>query len=239
VHVVRDCRVRAAAAERRHIASVRGMTIAPDAFLTAARAARALIAESAVAQAWTRPSVLPGFTVGGLAAHLGAQVVMAAGLLTAPLPESEAVTALEHYARATWVSADRDADVNVAIRDRGEDLAREGHDALLSAVDDALAALDVGLPGADLTRSVPTPAGPWALPLAEALLTRTLEITVHLDDLATSVELPTPELPEEVVAPVLRLLVVVAARRHGQTALLRVLTRPDRAPASVGAFGPS
>lgn len=217
------------------------MTIGSDAFLAAARAARALVAEPAVAQAWPQPSSLPGFTVGGLAAHLGAQVVMAAGLLTAPPPEGEAevVPALQHYARASWVRADRDADVNVAIRDRGEELAREGHGALLAVVDEALVALDAGLPAADLARPVPTPAGPWALPLGEALLTRAMEITVHLDDLAVSVGRPAPDLPDEVVAPVLRLLVVVAARRHGQTAVLRVLTRPDRAPASVGAFGPS
>lgn len=215
------------------------MTITPDAFLTAARAARALIAEPAVAQAWTRPSVLPGFTVGGLAAHLGAQVVMAAGALTAPSPEGDVVTALEHYARASWVNADRDADINVAIRDRGEELAGEGHAALLAAIDEALAVLDAGLSAADLARPVATPAGPWALPLSQTLLTRAMEISVHLDDLAVSADLATPDLPEDVVGPVLRLLVVVAARRHGQTALLRVLTRPDRAPESVGAFGPS
>lgn len=209
------------------------------AFLTAARTARATLAEQAVADDWTQPSALPGFTVGGLAAHLGAQVLMAAGILAAPAADGEVVPAVEHYARASWVQADREADVNLAIRDRGEELAREGHTALLAAVDEALATLDAELPGADPTRPAATPAGPWALPLAEALLTRALEITVHLDDLAASVGLPGPDLPADVVEPVLQLLVVVAARRHGATALLRVLTRPDRAPASVGAFGPA
>jgi hypothetical protein len=214
------------------------MPISADAFLTAAHAARALIADPAVGEAWPRESVLPGFTVGGLAAHLGGQVVMAAAMPTAASPEGEVVAALEHYGRATWVRADRDADINLAIRDRGEDLARGGHLALLTAVDQALTSLDADLAGADPARPVPTPAGPWALPLSEALLTRALEIAVHLDDLAASVGLPTAELPDEVVEPVLQLLVVVAARRHGSTALLRVLTRPERAPGSVGAFGP-
>ena len=214
------------------------MTIDGVAFLAAGRSARTLVADQAVADAWSRPSALPGFTVGGLAAHLGAQVVMAAGLLTATTTDGPVVSAEEHYARATWVRADRDADVNVAIRDRGEQLAHGGPAALVAEVDAALAALGAGLPPADLDRPVPTPAGPWALPLREALLTRAMEIAVHSDDLAVSVGLPTPDLPDGVIRPVLALLAVVAARRHGQPALLRTLTRSERAPRSVTAFGP-
>jgi hypothetical protein len=215
------------------------MTISPEAFLTAARSARALIAEPAVTVAWTQPSVLPGFTVGGLSAHLGAQVVMVAGSLTAPVPEGPVIRALAHYARVTWVAADRDAEVNVAIRNRGEQLAGEGSEALLAAVDGALVTLEADLSAADLDRPVATPAGPWALPLAETLLTRAMEITVHSDDLAASVGLPTPDLPDDVLDPVLALLVAVAARRRGQAAVLRALTRPERAPKTIAAFGPA
>jgi hypothetical protein len=211
------------------------------AFVQAARAARALIADPTVAAAWERPSVLPGFTVGGLAAHLGSQVVMAAGYATAtaPAPDGPMIPAVEHYARATWVQADRDAPVNVAIRDRGEELAVEGPQALVAAVDDALAVLDDAAPLLPRDRPVPTPAGAWSLPLGEALLTRAVEIAVHGDDLAASVDLPAPELPDAVITPVLHLLVVVAARRHGQPAVLRALTRAERAPDTITAFGPS
>jgi hypothetical protein len=208
-------------------------------FLVAARSCRALVAERSVGDSWTQPSALPGFTVGGLACQLGAQVPMAAGLLTAPAPDGPVVSAVEHYARASWVEADRDDAVNVAIRDGGEHRAREGAGALLAAVDEAIAALDAGLPAADLGRPVPTPAGPWALPLGDALLTRAMEIAVHSDDLAVSVGLPTPSLPAEVIDPVLCLLAFVAARRHGQATLLRALTRAERAPASISAFGPA
>ena len=208
-------------------------------FLVAARSARDLIAEPAVADAWSQPSCLPGFTVGGLAAHLGGQVLMAAGLLTAPTAEGPVVTALDHYGRATWVDADRDADVNVAIRDRGEQVAHDGAAALLAAVDQALVTLDDGLPAASLDRPVATPAGPWALRLGDALLTRTMEIAVHSDDLAVSAHVPTPDLPQDVIGPVLGLLAVVASRRHGQAAVLRALTRTERAPATISAFGPA
>ncbi|HET9658145.1 MAG TPA: maleylpyruvate isomerase N-terminal domain-containing protein [Kineosporiaceae bacterium] len=214
------------------------MTIDAPGYLAAARTARDLIADPAVSTAWDRPSALPGFTVGGLAAHLGSQVLMVADLLAADPPVAESVRALDHYARATWVGADRDAAINVAIRDRGEQLAGDGHAALLAAVDEALAGLESALPAADPARPMPTPAGPWALPLAETLLTRTLEISVHLDDLAVSVDLPTPPLPEDTLLPVLGLLATLAARRHGQPAVLRALTRSERASGSIVAFGP-
>jgi hypothetical protein len=214
------------------------VTIDAPAYLSAARLARDLIADPAVGGRWAEPSALPGFTVGGLAAHLGSQVLTVVDLLRAEPPAAEPVTALEHYARATWVGADRDAEINVTIRDRGEHLAEAGPEAVLAAVDVALVWLESTLPFTDPDRPMPTPAGAWSLPLREVLLTRSLEIAVHLDDLAVSVDRPTPELPEEVLVPVLGVLATLAARRHGQPAVLRALTRSERAPASIVAFGP-
>lgn len=63
-----------------------------------------------------------------------------------------------------------------------------------------------------------------------------LELTVHLDDLAVSVGLATPELPDPAFDPVLVLLARLAARRHGQAALLRALARAERAPAAINAI---
>jgi hypothetical protein len=63
-----------------------------------------------------------------------------------------------------------------------------------------------------------------------------MELVVHGDDLAASVGLETPIYPEGVVGPVVGLLTGVAMRRHGQTAVPRGLSRPQRAPASISAF---
>jgi hypothetical protein len=76
----------------------------------------------------------------------------------------------------------------------------------------------------------------WSLAACDFLVTRMMEIMVHSDDLAASVGVETPEFPADVVTPVLALLTDVAVRRHGQTAVLRALSRPQRAPASVSAF---
>jgi hypothetical protein len=63
-----------------------------------------------------------------------------------------------------------------------------------------------------------------------------MEMVVHADDLAASIGVDTPEFPEEAVSPVLGLLAGVAVRRHGQAAVVRALSRPQRAPESVSAF---
>jgi hypothetical protein len=47
---------------------------------------------------------------------------------------------------------------------------------------------------------------------------------------------PAPELPDEVLAPVLGLLTRLAVRRHGQSAVVAALSRAERAPARINAF---
>ena len=215
-----------------------GVGVDAEAFLLAAHSAQALIADPAVARAWEKPSSLVGFSVGGLAAHLGGQVLMVAAAITADPPQVELMAALEHYARVKWVDADIDDEINLAIRQVGEDAASGGHAALLARVEAALTTLEVDLPGVAPERGLPTPAGAWALPLPEALLTRMMEIAVHSDDLAVSVGRPTPTLPDAVIHPVLGLLAALAARRHGQPAVLRALTRAERTEGSITAFGP-
>jgi hypothetical protein len=76
----------------------------------------------------------------------------------------------------------------------------------------------------------------WSLTTEDFLTTRMMEMVVHGDDLATSVDLPTPTYVDDVITPVLALLTSVAVRRHGQTALVRALARPQRAAGTVSAF---
>ena len=64
-------------------------------------------------------------------------------------------------------------------------------------------------------------------------MTRLLEMTVHHDDLATSLGLAPIELDPAVVAPVVNLLTDLARREHGGVAVVRALTRRERAPDSI------
>jgi hypothetical protein len=64
--------------------------------------------------------------------------------------------------------------------------------------------------------------------LDDYLATRLVELCVHTDDLAASLELPAPQLPEPATAAAICTLVDVARIRHGDAAVLRALARRER-----------
>lgn len=212
------------------------VTAMREAYLTAARSAASLLAEPAVAASWPAPSALAEFTVSGLAGHLAYQVLGVGSVLDAAAPDAAPIRLLDHYARAAWIGAPPDADVNVRQRVRGEQIAADGPGALAAQVSAAVESLTRALRAQPDARVVDLPWTGWALRLDDFLVTRMMEIAVHSDDLAVSVNLPTPDLPDDVMVPVLTLLAQLAARRHGQPAMLRALTRAERSPASIVAF---
>jgi hypothetical protein len=85
-------------------------------------------------------------------------------------------------------------------------------------------------------RPVLVPWQGWALRRDDFLVMRMMEIVVHSDDLASSVEISAPEVPASVLDPVLALLTRLAVRRHGQSAVVAALSRAERAPARINAF---
>ncbi|MCP3802965.1 maleylpyruvate isomerase N-terminal domain-containing protein [Allokutzneria sp. A3M-2-11 16] len=204
--------------------------------MAAARSAADLLREPAVAAAWARPSALPEFSVGGLAGHLAFQVLAIPAILAAPIPDEPVVPLLEHYARVRWIGADLDDQISVRIRDGGDQEAAEGHAALSERLDAVIAELPDSLAAAANRPVRISLWGPWSLLLDDMLITRMMELAVHSDDLAVSVGLPTPELPHGVIEPVTDLLTRLAVRRHGQTAVLRALSRSERAPGNIAAF---
>jgi hypothetical protein len=212
------------------------MTPIREAYLLAAESAAGLLGDPAVTAKWARNSALEGFTVAGLAPHLASQVLMLPGTLQDPPPQGPTIALLDHYTRVTWIDADVDAEVNVGIRASGERHAVAGPAALATSVATTAQRLRTPLAAAPLDRTVSPPAGPWALRLDDFLVTRMMEIAVHSDDLAFSVDVPTRELAPSIVEPVLALLTGLAVRRHGVPALLRALTRAERAPSAINAF---
>lgn len=157
-------------------------------------------------------------------------------VLAAPVSAGDPVGLLDHYARGTWLGAPVDATVNVAIRRAGDGLAADGPAALVDRCAATLRELVGVLPAEPPERVVHVARGPWSLTLDDYLATRLMELVVHADDLAVSVGVPTPELPDEAVGPVLTLLARLAVRRHGQAPVLRALSRAERAPASIAAL---
>jgi hypothetical protein len=193
----------------------------------AAAVALELVSRDEVREQWLRPSVLPKMSVGALACHLGRQVVRAAELLprATDVPPLESVD--EHYHRAAWVTSTSPDD---PPNDRSTDEASAELGAALLADRSAEALDTVRRLLADGTARdvVLIPWQGWSLRRDDFLLTRMLEIVVHSDDLALSAGVPTPAFPGEVFAPVRDLLVRLAVRRHGQSAVISALTRSER-----------
>lgn len=205
-------------------------------YLTAAASAVELIAAPQVAAAWREPSALSKLSVQGLAGHLAAQIFFVPQVLSAPAATEEVISIHEYYTQASWIGSDLDDEFNVGIREGGEKLAAEGPEALVAAAGAAVQRLRVDLPAAPSRPVRRSSWGAYSLSLDDFVTSRLLEITVHSDDLAHSVGVPTPELPAEATETVVDLLSRIALRRHGATNVLRALSRAERAPASISAL---
>jgi hypothetical protein len=179
-------------------------------------------------------------TVGGLANHLAGQASNVVRLLSAPPHENDPIPVLEHYRRAAWVHSGHDEEANAQVRTSADAYAASGALDLERRVRTDLEALPAALaPVLDGTRTpdaVLIPWQGWSLSAADFVLTRTMEAIVHSDDLAASIGVDTPTFPEEAADAVLGLLASIAAERHGQAAVVRALSRPQRSTGPVSAF---
>jgi hypothetical protein len=207
-----------------------------QAFLGAVDQSWALASSTQVRAAWREESACAGMTVGGLAHHLLNQAGNTARALRAAPGDQAPITIAEHYARAAWVRAEPEDQVNVDIREGDNARAEAGPDAVLDAARELVDALPALLAQAREPDVIHIPWQGWSLTTEDFLTTRMMEMVVHGDDLAASVGLVTPVYADGVIEPVLALLTSVAVSRHGQTAVVRALSRPQRAPVSVSAF---
>jgi hypothetical protein len=213
------------------------MTGTRDDFVATARAVAPLFRDPSVTRRWDGPSALAEFSAGGLAGHLAYQVLVLPDVLAAPEPTEPVITLLEHYGRVAWIGADLDAEINVRIRRGGDEIAEQGPDALADRYDAAVDELAAGLAAAAPDRTARISLwGPWSMRLDDLLVTRMMELAVHADDLAVSAGVETPRIPPTAVETVVDLLSRLAVRRHGPTAVLRALSRAERAPDTITAF---
>jgi hypothetical protein len=206
-----------------------------EVYLESAAITTSFMAHPAVAERWDAPSALARLRVGGLTAHLVSQVTQVTPVLDAQVVD-ERISLPEHFARSTWTDGEIDSEVNSYIRTMAEDAATVGAQALTAAAAAALTALQQRLPAEPPERVIQLPWGPWALSLDDYLITRLLELAVHCDDLAASIGVNTPALPPACFDTVIGVLCQLAARRHGQAALIRTFSRAERAPKTIAAL---
>ncbi len=210
----------------------------PRAAVGASRLLAGLVAWPEITTRWHDESACAGMTVGALTWHLVNQPQRIVETLAAHDPHdsrlAEPIPVSTHYANAVWIREDLDGPSNVGVRERGEEQAAAGPQAAAAAAVEVAARLDVAL-----TTAPPVVVVPWtgaAMAIEDFVATRLLEIVVHSDDLAASLSVPAPRFAPEALSPVLTLLTDLALRRHGQDALVRTLSRPQRAPEQVSAF---
>jgi hypothetical protein len=197
------------------------------AFLSAASTSLHLIRSREVSDRWTEPSALPKMSVGALACHLGRQAVRAAEVLPVATDVAPLDSAAEHYRSAPWVrTTSPDEPPNDRTVDDAE--AALGPAALERRATDALESVRDLLAAGGAREVVLVPWQGWSLRRHDFLLTRLVEIVVHTDDLAASVEVPPPTFAHDAFTPVLDLLTRLAVARHGQSAVISTLARTER-----------
>lgn len=194
-------------------------------FLRAAAVARETIARPEVGEIWEGPSSLPMLSVRGLAGHLARAVFTVREYLDrAPPTAVSPVSAARYY--APLETGDIFTPFHQAVRSRGEEQAAVGQQRLVVELDKVLASLERSLADEPEDRMLSVMRGTPIL-LDEYLLTRIIELTVHIDDLAVSAGIDV-SLPVEALDLAIGTLIAVARARHGDLAVLRALARRER-----------
>lgn len=206
-----------------------------EAFVESCAIMLELVGTPEVESRWHEESVLARMSVGMLACHVARQVGWARELLPVFTTLQPLGEAAEHYRRAAWVTADS-LDDPANDRGRDESEAQLGFEKMVTTSRAALVGVERMLSADRAESVVAIPWQGWSLGRDDFLLTRLVEIVVHTDDLARSVDLPTPEFPLAAYQPVLHLLADLAAQKHGQAALTSALTRDERQPRTISAF---
>lgn len=198
--------------------------------IDAAEKAADLVESSAVVDRWNEPSALDGMTVGGLAAHL----VRATGATLAYLdrtdpharPTGDLLTKADYFRHAI------EAPIHERIKEVSADEAAAGPAAVAAAARRVADDLAERLPAEPTDRLIGALHGEM-LTLDDFCRTRMIETLVHIDDLAHSVGLPTPEFDEFATGEVIDILTTIARGVHGDWAVIHALARAERAEAGV------
>jgi Mycothiol maleylpyruvate isomerase N-terminal domain len=204
-----------------------------ESFLASVAEARGLIASREVASKWHEPSALEHLEVGAVAGHLARAAFVVIGYLDASDPHvgtgdsaPALLTADQYFEQMLAASASSD-DAHAAIRARAADEAAAGQEALVARLDAILMELDARFSSEPEHRVVKVALG-LVLPLDEYLVTRMVELVVHSDDLASSVDLEPPPFDALTMACVVGCMLAMVRARHGDMAVARGFARRER-----------
>jgi hypothetical protein len=207
-----------------------------DAYLAAVDWLRGILGRAEVANVWNEPSVVGGYTVGGMAAHAVHGVVWLEQLLTDAEPVGLRPVAVGEFFGLNRLDDDDVAEdpgdaFSASLRAAAEGFARTGISTVRVALTTSRDQLVGLLDEAPDTRAVAViRVGGAQVALGDYLRTRVLELVVHGDDLVCSVPgLVVPDPPPASVQVSLGVCLELAEARVGGLAALRAFTRSERA----------
>jgi hypothetical protein len=206
-------------------------------FVAAGDAAARLIASDDVAARWNEPSALAGYTVAGLAGHLARAVLQVGSYLDRPAPPAghPLDDAPGYFVIVLGDHDPVDSDLHRTIRERGQQVAAQGPAALARQLTAVQRELEDRFDAEGMDRLVTVREG-VVLTLEGYLATRLVELVLHLDDLALSVDREPEAVPDGAYDVVAGVLARIAARRAGGLATVRSLARSERQPEAIRAL---
>ncbi len=206
------------------------MTHPPDLVIEATTAAADLLALPEVGQRWDEPSALEGMTVGALSAHL----VRAAGAVIAYLdrtdPAAQPETPDDLLTPITYFHAAIDSPIHEQIKDVSANESEIGPEAMAAKCRDLVATMQERFAAEPADRLVGALGG-RLLTLDDFCRTRLIEVLMHVDDLAASIDVPTPETDPEGRAIVIDIVMGIARHLKGDWAVIHALARAERSDA--------
>lgn len=191
----------------------------------AVETAAGLIGSPVVATSWDEPSRLDGMTVGALSAHL----VRAAGSVLAYLDRTDPSAAPSDglLTPVTYFHAAIDSPIHDRIKEVSASEASVGPAEVLDECRRVASEIRRRLPAEPSDRLIGALGGRM-LTLDDFCRTRFIEVMIHVDDLAASVGMPTPEFDPRATGEIIHILVDIARRRHGDWPVIHALARADR-----------
>lgn len=201
-------------------------------FIQACDLAVRVMDDDAVATRWREPSVLHGLTVGGLAAHMYAAIRRFEVALDEDLPGSPTVLELQDFYGLNRVHDPGDVDLgwHPLLRDDAERRAARGAELVLRRFADVVSRTKRRLEDESPQRLIPV----WTVPdgathLEVYVATRVVELVVHSDDLAVSVDHPSLLVPRDAASTAINAFIEMARQRIGDVAVIRAFARSERA----------
>lgn len=196
-----------------------------------------LVRTQAVGDAWESDSVLHGYSVGGLTAHVAQGISWLAAVATQEAADDVSLRVVRpggYFAvmkREPDPPADENHDVIVSM---GNAAAAHGWQPTVEHLEAMGARARRSVAEGDIDRVVDLrPTLPFGTSLRTFVATRVVELVVHGDDLAVSVGLDGLAPGSSAFEVAAELLLATAAVQHDPLAVLRTLSRRERAPGGV------